>query len=512
MKKYEGPWTDTQLKHLLRRTLFGVTLADHRFFLGKSMDECLDILLDTSANAIPPVYYDDQRTETIKEYQWDHHSERFVKFTAVLISCFMPMMHQPRNIGERMVLFWHNHFVTRYQTTESGVYTMQYFQLLRKFVTGNFKQLLREITTNVQMLLFLDGNKNNKNAPNENYARELQELFSLGKGPGSRYTEADVHAAARVLTGWVVDHEHFIARFDPGIHDTSDKIFSSFYHDHVISGKEGPDGQTETDELIEMICRQPEVSKFMCRKLYRWFVNSNIDAHVEEQIISPLAKLFVASGYEVQPVLRALLSSDFFYNPDLIGGIIKSPIDFMIALIREFDLKNDPADIEPTGPMKVPFWAAYMAGKMDQEIGSPPTVAGWPAYYEYPLYDKEWLTSGIFGQAAWIDRVTSLDRSDPEQTIHLDLISFVRSLAHPADAVQWLAETADLLYALPPGEEPMKYLQKLADTSHSYPGSWSEVWTRYIAATDNEALATEIKKRLRDIFQNLLTYPEYKIR
>ncbi|MBS1622388.1 MAG: DUF1800 domain-containing protein [Bacteroidetes bacterium] len=512
MKKYEGPWTDTQLKHLLRRTLFGITPEDYRFFRGKTMDQCLDILLDTSANPFPPVYFEDQRTETIKEYKWDHHNEKFIMFTAVLISCFMPMMHQQRNIGERMVLFWHNHFVTRYQTTQSGVYTMQYFMLLRKHVTGNFKQLLREITTNAQMLLFLDGNKNSKNAPNENYARELQELFSLGKGPGSRYTEADVQAAAKVLTGWIVDHESFAARFDPDIHDITDKTFSSFYHDHVIKGKAGPEGQTEIDELVDMICRQPEASRFMCRKLYRWFVNSNIDAQVEKKIIAPLADIFIRSDYEVKPVLHALLSSDFFYNPDLIGGIIKSPIDFMIALLREFDLKNDETDPEPTGPMKVPFWAAVSAGRMGQEIGSPPTVAGWPAYYEDPLFDKEWLTSGIFGQAVWIDKVTTLDRTNPEETIHLDLISFVKALSNPADSIQWLAETTDLLYALPPGEAPMKYLQKLADTSHECKGSWNEVWAKYIQAPENEALSTEIKKRLRDIFQNLLTYPEYKIR
>lgn len=512
MKKYTGPWTEKQLKHLLRRCLFGVTLEDYNFFKGKSMEQCLEILVDTSSNPIPPIYYMDEKTETVKEYEWEHHIAEMVRFTSVLTSNFLSMINQPRNVGERMVLFWHNHFVTSYQTTKSGVYTLQYFMLLRKHVTGNFKQLLREITSNAQMLIYLNGNENNKSAPNENYARELQELFSLGKGPESGYNEDDVHAAAKVLTGWKVRDETFSTYFDPGIHDTSDKAFSAFYNNHIIKGISGINGAGETDELIEMICKQHEVSKFMCRKLYRWFVNSNIDQHVEDTIITPLAEILIKSGYEVKPVLEAMLSSDFFYDPTLVGGIIKSPIDFMIGLIREFNLKDDAADTNPNSLMVVPFWSAFMAGKMGQEIGSPPTVAGWPAYYEYPLFDKEWLTSGIFGQASWVDTVTTLDRSDPEATIHLDLIAFIKTLSNPGNSSHWLAETMNMFYPLATGTAQIEYLQKLIDTGSVYKENWNDLWAKHCADKDNAELLLEVKTRLKNTFQNLLTYPEYKIR
>ena len=141
--------------------------------------------------------------------------------------------------------------------------------------------MVNGVTKNAGMLIYLNGDKNAKTAPDENYARELQELFTLGKGPGSKYTEADVKAAARVLTGWRVERFGVTSYFDATRHETGDKVFSSFYNDTTIKGKSSAAGANETDELVDMIFQQNEVAMYLCRKLYRYFVYYDIDTTTE---------------------------------------------------------------------------------------------------------------------------------------------------------------------------------------------------------------------------------------
>ena len=186
------------------------------------------------------------------------------------------------------------------------------------------------------MLRYLNGYVNTASAPDENYARELQELFTLGKGPAVQYTEADVRTAARVLTGWRINTTNYTSYFDATRHDTAAKVFSSFYGGKTITGKTGAAGATETDELIDMIFLKDEVSKFICRRLYRWFVYYKIDAAVELNIIEPLAKIFRDNNYEIKPVMRALLQSEHFYDVLNQGCLIKSPVDLIVGHLREF--------------------------------------------------------------------------------------------------------------------------------------------------------------------------------
>jgi hypothetical protein len=513
MKKYRGSWTEKQLRHLLRRCLFGVTLDDYTFFQGKNMDQCLNILLQTGSDSLPPLYYKDLKTRVMKVYQWGDYNRNMPDSVSVKASCIFPMINQRRNITERMVLFWHNHFATRYDSTKNAVYTFQYFLLLRKHADGNFKNLLREMTTNIQMLLFLNGDQNNKDAPNENYARELQELFSIGKGPESHYDENDVHAIAKILTGWKIEDDKLSSYFDPNFHDASDKVFSAFYGGQTIKGRKGIEGSQETDDLIDMICAQEEVSKFICRKLYRWFVHSTIDEQVEANVITVLSEILIKSEYEVKPVLMALLSGDFFYEPHLTGSIIKSPLDFMVGLTREFKLINDEIDTQrQEGFLEVPFNIAFIAGKMGQDICDPPSVAGWPAYYEYPLYDREWLTYAVSGRAFWINALISPHRPDEDFILRLDLVSFIKTLSNPGNATQLIAEAINLLYAIPSGPSQISYLQNLLDTGVKVNEKWNELWQKYSLDKSSSELILEINTRLKSTFLNLLTYPEYQIR
>jgi uncharacterized protein (DUF1800 family) len=235
------------------------------------------------------------------------------------------MFYQERSIHEKMILFWHNHFSTEADTVRDARYLYKHHSLLRKFALGNFKTFVREMSIDPAMLVYLNGNKNTKTAPDENYGRELQELFTMGKGSDSKYTEDDVKAAAKVLTGYVVDALKIDYSFTPSRHDTSDKTFSAYYNNTVIKGKSGTDGILELDELINMLFQKEELSKFICRKIYQFFVHYDLNETVEKNVITPLAEIFRKNNFEITPVLSTLFKSQFFYDAQLYGAVIKSP-------------------------------------------------------------------------------------------------------------------------------------------------------------------------------------------
>ena len=316
---YKGNWGDPQLLHLIRRTLFGVSQKDYNFFSGKNLQQCLDVLLTQSPEPPPPV--NDYNDETFTDPEvpfgktWVYASfgdpegpqddKRVTNLKEWWVNL---MMHQDHSLTEKMTLFWSNHLAAQMFLMKDARLDYGYVALLRSHSLGNFKKLVREVTTNPGMLEYLNGNVNTAAAPNENYARELQELFTVGKGADSHYTESDVKEAARVLTGWQDDDKPegggILPVFNAALHDEGNKQFSAFYEHTVIKGKKGQEGKTETDELIDMIFKQRETAKYVCRNLYRWFIYYDIDKTIEGDIIEPLADVFIKNNFEIKPVLK----------------------------------------------------------------------------------------------------------------------------------------------------------------------------------------------------------------
>jgi uncharacterized protein (DUF1800 family) len=202
------------------------------------------------------------------------------------------ILQQDRSIREKMTLFWHNHFATETVDVSNANLLYKHANLLRTKALGNFKQLVRDISLDPAMLVYLNGRVNTATAPDENYARELQELFTLGKENNPNYAEADVKAAAKVLTGWRVDTtvNTFPSYFTSSRHDATNKTFSSFYGNTTITGRTGTTaGDVELDDLLNMIfAKNVEVSRFMAKKLYRFFVHYDIDAAAETNVFQPL--------------------------------------------------------------------------------------------------------------------------------------------------------------------------------------------------------------------------------
>ncbi len=517
VKSYTQPWTPKQLKHLLRRTLFGVTEKDIDFFKGKSSQQCIQHLLRPLPLPLPPAFRtknDPVAPAGTSFVLYPYDPEREEDWNIYIRAQWVELMlHSQQSIREKMVLFWHNHFVIQFNTVKDSRYAFQYINTIRKHATGNFKTLLREITTSPGMLVYLNGNQNSKTTPNENYGRELQELFTIGKGTNSHYTEADVKAAAKVLTGWKDDKVKINSYFDPTNHNTNGKTFSAFYNNHTIKGKSGMDGAKETDELIDMLCANPEVSKFLCRKLYRWFVHSHIDAQVEEKVIEPLAEIMRQANFEIKPVLTALFSSAFFYDEKLIGAMFKSPTDYFIGMIRELQIEIClHADIQQLGGLLLIFDGALQ--QMGQYLGDPPSVAGWPAFYEFPSYDRNWVNSELLSaRSNWVKDTLYFKGLNqlPNPYLRFNFLNFAGSFAQPNQASTLITNVLNQLCTVPTDSLHIAYLQNLLAGDKANPQSWQQLWEAYKSQPTDKTTQQELNRRAQQFFTAILLLPEYQI-
>ena len=528
LKHFRGKWNQQQAKHLLKRTMFGAKQEDIDHFAATSLHVTIDELIDTIEETPPPPlnhYNDDKYRDpeiplgetwiTATSQNGGSGGRRKVSLKAWSIGL---MLNQNRTIREKMVLFWHNHFATQSENIELATSCYKYNALLRSYALGNFKQLVRAISVDAAMLRYLNGNNNIKKAPDENYGRELQELFTVGKGPGSHYTEVDVKAAARVLTGFRIDPKvlpetHGV--FDPSRHDETDKQFSSFYNHKVIKGRKGKEGEHELDEMIDMIFEQEEVSKFICRKLYRFFVYHDIDETTEKNIIDPLAKIFRKNNYEIKPVLKQLFFSKHFFDDANKGAIIKCPIDFTVGLCREFNVEI-PKDIDVKATYQAWNVLHNTATQLQQNIGDPPNVAGWQAYYQEPLFDKIWINSDTLPKRnMFSDRMLSLGFTKDNKQFIVNPFTITNQFKRPDDPDWLIEESVQLLLMTNLPVEEKKYMKESillsglqGEMSNHY---WTDAWNKYQSTPDDLPNKNSVQFKLRKLYQHIMNLPQYQL-
>ncbi len=512
IKPYQQKLSEEQLRHLLRRTMFGFNDKDLDFFKNRSAEECMKVLLvqDPVPGPVRNYFFDDDKAvpegePIVSAPKGEVPAEQY-RCINLKAWWFRLMLNQPRTVSEKMTLFWHNHFAVQFKMVGDSRYAYRYLDLLHKNALGNFKKLLRQITTDACMLVYLNGNENNKASPNENYARELQELFAVGKGAGSGYTEDDVKAAAKVLSGWKEDKEKIITYFNPEAHNTEDKTFSSFYHGYTIKGKAGEEGAKETDELIQMICRQKEVSRFMCRKLYRWFMDSNIDEDIENNFIAPLADIMIKADYEMIPVLKAMFGSSLFFEKRFIGAMIKSHVDYTCQVLKGFNVEF-PTDPTNLGYKTVPF--IFWFTQVGQDMGDPPSVAGWPAYYESPRYYKNWIDSETLSQRMKMTKYLTFPE-DPKGT-KFDFLSFVGGLSAPDNAQVVIEESASMFFGLTPATAQLAFLEKMLANENGTAEAWDVLWKKYKANTEDKEAGDKAEARLKKLYDVFFNFPEFQL-
>lgn len=519
LSAFSPPFGRQEIIHLLKRTLFGVKQADIKMLSGKTLSEGLDILLNAEIVPAPPLnnYNDTNFTDpnvpagqtwVNAVFDGNANSRRYTSFKSWWTGL---MLNQGTSIHEKMILFWHNHFATETLDIGDARYVYKHHMLLRKYALGNFKEFVKEITIDPAMLRYLNGYLNNKNSPDENYARELQELFTLGKGPKSNYTEGDVKAAARVLTGYTVNATTISSVFDPNRHDTGIKQFSSFYNNAAIAGKSGASGAGETDELINMIFLQNETALHICRRLYRFFVYYEIDEATELNVITPMANLFRTSNYEIKPVLKVLFSSEHFFDPVNRAGLIKSPVDLCIGLAREFSMVF-PDTSDYVNQYFMHDYIRTQASNMQQNIGDPPGVSGWSAYYQEPQFHELWINADTLPRRnQFSDVMIGNGYTRNGKKINIDILAFVNSLSDPSNPNTLINESLQIIFTIDITQQVRDFLKSIllsGQTSDSY---WTDAWNTYKANTSNTTNRNIVLNRLQSMFKYLMNLPEYQL-
>ena len=528
---HNGEWTYEKAAHLLRRTTFGPTYAQIKQAVSDGLAATVDKLLENIPLPTPPINYNFSNDSSVPvgtpwvEAPWSEDRSvrmeqlgyRWRSLNAWAVGL---LFDRPISIREKMVLFWHNHFPVNDIEIVDPRYLYNYTTKIRERATGNFRELTKEITIDPSMLRFLNGNRNEKGAPNENYARELLELFTIGKGPQigpgdySNYTEEDVKEIARALTGWVdhgyMSHENngeIYVEFVPNRHDQGTKKLS--YH---FDGKEiGNSGADEYTEVVDIIFQNEETARFICRKLYLWFVDYKFEDHVEEDIIIPMSQILIASNYEIKPILRALLMSDHFYNPRNTGIMIKNPADFTMSLVKSMEL-------EMANPIDQKYDAWYslflFIAKMQMGFFHIQEVAGWEAYYRAPMYYRSWVNSSTIPlRLRLIEEVMGsgiYPNLGNGKNMKLDPLQFIRRIDNPSDPNAVIEEFSRILLPKVPGKNRTAILKEIL-----LPGlpdfEWTVEYNDYAQNPDDPKLAAAIRAKLAALIKTMISMPEFQL-
>jgi len=366
-------------RHLLTRTGFVPSPAELAPWVGLTAEAAVDRLISQARAARPLHPAPDFTREPIRtppgrlpdEDARKAARQQGRRDTLDLAAWWLQEMREtPTPLAERMVLFWHNHFATSEQKVQSpqGMFIQQ--QLLRRDALGSFRTLLHGIARDPAMLIYLDGAANKAQAPNENFAREVMELFTLGEG---QYREQDIKEAARAFSGWTVDREDWSARLRPRQHDAGPKTLL------------GRTAAFDADGALDQMLAQPAAARFIAARLWREFVSPTPEPAVLERV----AKRLRDSGWAIDAALRELLLADAFWAPAQRAVLIKSPVELVVGTLRQFDIQPD-------------RWqpVAQACARLGQALFLPPNVKGWPGYTDWinstTLLERKRYTERLF--------------------------------------------------------------------------------------------------------------------
>lgn len=517
IEPYTGTWGFDQIAHLVRRTIFGASRADVQVVTALTMDDIVELLLIDVPLPSPPLNPSSSDASTPVGQTWinaltsDYNNSRHSSLKSWWVGL---MLGQGISLREKMTLFWHNHFVSEATVIGDARLTYRQNDFLRQHALSNFKTMTKLVTLDPAMLKYLNGNTNTKTNPNENYARELQELFSVGKGPEiapgnyTNYTEADVQAAAKVLTGWRNNGVTLTSYFTLSRHDTTNKQFSSAYQNTVITGN--IDGSAEIDDLLNVIFAQPETARYICRKLYRWFVYYVIDPTTETNVIEPLANVFRTNNYDIKPVLRALFKSAHFYDMVNMGCIIKNPIDYAVGLMRVLGVQF-PNSSNVTRQYNHWKYVREQAGFMQLDLCEPPNVAGWPAYYQAPQFHELWINSDTLQKRSKLSTaMMTTGYTSNGYKIIVDPIWFANQVSNPADPNILIGEFAQYLFPIDITVNQKAFLMEtLIPGLPEY--EWTKEWLIYQSDPTDPAKLNAVQSKLQALLSFMLSMAEYQL-
>jgi uncharacterized protein (DUF1800 family) len=350
----EQPWNLRRAGHLYRRVAFGGNWNELQQAVQAGPDATLQRLLQGAA---PTAELDAQCASMAKTMIATGDVEQMKALW------LFRMLNTPHPAQEKLTLFWHNHFATSNAKVNNVGYMLGQNELLRRHALGNFGTLLQEISKDPAMLVWLDTVQSKRGMPNENYARELMELFSLGIG---NYTEADIRQAARAFTGWEIRGERF--------------FFNRSQHDAGTKTVLGQTGNWGGEDVVRICLEQSACPRFIVRKLFRFYVSETLEP--SDELIAPVAEAFRKSNYEIRVPLEMMLRSQLFYSPEVYRTQVKAPTDFAIGIVRGLEGR--------VGTLSL----ADALDNLGQRLFYPPSVKGWD------------------GGTAWLNSTTLLHRQN----------------------------------------------------------------------------------------------------
>jgi len=352
-----------EVRHLLLRTGFAPSQEEVAALTGQDARQAVTQLLGSARRSVanqpapafvdlpPPVPY---RLLTTVEERQAQRREQMLQGLEMKRWWMREMLESRTPLQERMTLFWHNHFATSQQKVVRAQLMWQQHGVLRTHALGSFRTLLHAVAKDPAMLIYLDGVGSRKDAPNENFAREVMELFVLGESSqANAYTEQDIREAARAFTGWSVDGDRLQFRFRPLLHDAGSKTVLG--HNARMNG----------DDVLDLLLGQPAAAQFLVSKLWREFVSPDpVPAQVQR-----IARLFAQSDFDIALALNELLLTDAFWAQSNRGTLIKSPVELVVGTVRQFH-----GSCADTLPLVV------ASAQLGQNLLVPPNVKGWPGY------------------------------------------------------------------------------------------------------------------------------------
>jgi uncharacterized protein (DUF1800 family) len=379
-------------RHLLGRTSFAAQPNEIAELAKLTRSDAVDRLLDlTRRKATYPAPEWTAKYERVfrpemaqDERQALQRREQVVRGLELRTWWLAEMLSTPTPFTEKMTLFWHNHFATSQQKVRVAYPMYRQNTLFRQHAFGNFGVLLREISKDPAMLVYLDGAQNRRGMPNENFAREVMELFTLGEG---NYSERDIKEVARAFTGWSIDLDAGEFRFRRMQHDDGEKTIF------------GQTGKFNGDDVVTLLLKHEKTAEFIVRKLWTEFVSDTLDP-ADAREIKRIAAIFRESGYELKPTMRALLLSPSFWQQKNRATLVKSPIELVVGSLRQFRVEvEDPA----------PF--AVITRQLGQDLFGPPNVKGWPG-------GEAWLTTTtLLARKGFLNRLFRADEmGKPDMT------------------------------------------------------------------------------------------------
>lgn len=522
LDEYTGAWTIDNAAHLLRRATFGPTKELIQECFENGLSNSIEQLLAPQPTPEHPINYEFEEDPNVavnetwvdKPYTMGinttaHRNRSLFGWTINLL------LEETFSVQEKMVLFWHNHFgISNVNDPKFKYHTSQ---LLRSHALGNFKELIKAITIDPSMLRFLNGNANKKQAPNENYARELLELFTIGKGdqiaPGdySNYTENDIIEIAKILTGWrdrgfrsTEAGQEITSEFISNRHDETTKTLSAHFNNASIDNM----GADEYLHLIDIIFEQEEVARFISRKLYRWFIYYDISTETEELVIEPMAQLLIDNNYEIKPVLEALFKSEHFFDILNIGPMIKNPIDFVMSLLKTNYVEFPPASSQSLY-YRVPIKVFNLLRVMEMSYYDPPSVAGWKAYYQSPAYYRIWISATSLQLRTQLSNALStIGLTVNGFTLQIDSLAILNGLSNPSDINTVIDEITHTVFPQPITDSQKDVLKGIL-----IPGlpdyEWTIEYGNYAADPNNPDLAVPMSNKMKLFYLTILSMPEH---